>query len=167
MVTVDTFYSSERSHKFHPLAMLPKHLLLVNLGTCMSSIRITEHSGVGRKFKICYSTLPCFALRHQRLREDKGCSYRHKIKYLQNQTRHHLLQVQSFFYTSVNLTVPSSANCLPAQLLSCTDIAIFLASLHSFPLESKCLNIRFFKPILFKYFQTLIQDFFFSNYFFN
>ena len=143
--------------------MLPKYLLLVNLGTYMSSTRITEHTGVGRKFKICYSTLPFFALRHQRLREDKGCSYRHKIKYLQNQTRHHFLQVQSFFYTSVNLTMPSSANCLPIQLLSCTGTAIFLASLHSFPLESKCLNVRFFKPILFKYFQTLIQDFFFFS----
>ena len=148
--------------------MLPKYLLLVNLGTYMSSTRITEHTGVGRKFKICYSTLPFFALRHQRLREDKGCSYRHKIKYLQNQTRHHFLQVQSFFYTSVNLTMPSSANCLLAQLLSCTGTAIFLASLNLFPLESKCLNVRFFKLILFKYFQTLIQDFFFFfNYFFN
>lgn len=105
-----------------------------------------------------------FALRHQRLREDKGCSYRHKIKYLQ--TPHHLFQVQSFFYTIVNLTIPGNANYLPAQLLSCTDTAIFLASIHSFPLEFKCLNVRFFKPILFKYFQTLIQDFFF-NYIFN
>lgn len=140
---LDTFSSSERSHKFHPLTMLPKYLLFVKLGTCTSSVRITEHTGVDRKFKICYSTLLFLQLKNQRLREDKGCSYRHKIKYLQNQTPHHLLQVQSFFYPSVNLTMPGSANCLPAQLLFCTAPAIFLASLHPFPLESKCLNARF------------------------
>lgn len=121
----DTFSSSERSHKFHPLAMLPKYLLFVKLGTCMSSIRITEHTGVDRKFKICYSTLLFLQLKNQRLREDKGCGYRHKIKYLQNQTPHHFLQVQSFFYPSVNLTMPAVLTA--SQPNSCPLLALLFS----------------------------------------
>lgn len=139
--------------------MLPKYLLLVKLGTCMSSTRITEHTGVDRKFKICYSTLPFLHW------DIKGSE---KIKDVATDTKLSISRLLITYFKFRAFSTPmwislylGSANYLPAQLLSCTDTAIFLASIHSFPLEFKCSNVRFFKPILFKYFQTLIQDFFF------